>query len=50
MFIQLYQIVGLDRPERDNDTGGSAATAISSIRVIVELDIESASSTACLSW
>lgn len=31
-------------------TGGSTATTTLSIRVIVDLDIESASSTACLSW
>ena len=35
-----------DRAERGNSKGGSAATAILSIRVVVEMDIESASSTA----
>lgn len=42
--------MGPDRAERGNHTGGSAATAALSIRGVVEFDIESASSTACLSW
>lgn len=50
-MLIIVQIRGIKKlADRGNGKDGSAATTILSIRVIVEMAIEAASSSVCLSW